>query len=743
MATYAPPSFTVKHVAAELDAIILDTLSITDTALGDALSQVMVRAGGHWHVDYFADLHASVTAEAGLPVPLPVTLAHPTLGPGSLTIQRDLSQMITRAVVEGGGVNAATNIVPGETILPLDASPVWYQSAGGLVESGPQRIRYAGIDAGGAGSLVGPGIGPSAAPVATLANGAGIDPGVHGYAVTFRTASGESLPSPLANITVGTRPNPTDAPVPQAATGAAGVTVGVHTYALTDVSASGETLPGPGVVVNVGSLPTPTLAPNLPTPGGYHQNDSPAGWHAGATVNFFTTYGATIDPTLQSAQGPWSANIVLQPHPTNPSLYIAPILTIYGSSDPNVQKLTMWGAVYGGPSSYRCGAQFNNYASITVEGAPDPTTIWAGPHAELGHVPLAIGAYNPGITQRKLYRTAAGGTQLKLVGVVGGGATYTDTLPDSGLGANAPTVNTAIAAQVALSAIPTGSGTVNGRKIYRTAAGASQLKLLATLGDNTTTVYTDAAADAALGANLPAGDTSGIQQPNGQVLPGSPTLPVAGIGAFVATGGWAIIGNGQQAIRYTSIVGGNLSGIPAIGPGAIVAAVSYNSTATAAPALRGIPSTGTGSIRYQINSGDPVDLLIIVDDVDAQTLLASLIGGSGIKESKITDGRIGVAEATARGNALLAQRKTIDVALHYTVRDPNTVSGATVHVDLPPPHNVFGDYQIQDVMLSAFSAIAGRPPTATVQASTARYTFDDLLRISRSAVGVDPNGTGT
>jgi hypothetical protein len=278
--------------------------------------------------------------------------------------------------------------------------------------------------------------------------------------------------------------------------------------------------------------------------------------------------------------------------------------------------------------------------------------------------------------------------------------------------------------------------------VYRTAAGASQLKLLTTIADNTTVVYTDAAADATLGANLPPGDTSGIQQPNGQVLPGSPTLPIAGIGAFNAAGGWAVIGNGQQVIRYTSIVGGLLSGIPPSGPGAIVAAVAFNSTATAAPDLRGIPASGTGAILYPIAGGDAVDLLILLDDTDAQALLAQLLGGSGIKESKITDRRISVGEATARAGALLAQRNEPDLAINYTVRDINSVSGATVSVNLPPPHNVIATLKIQDVMLAAFSAVPGRTPTATVSASTARYTFDDLLRVTRSAVGVDPNGTG-
>lgn len=57
---------------------------------------------------------------------------------------------------------------------------------------------------------------------------------------------------------------------------------------------------------------------------------------------------------------------------------------------------------------------------------------------------------------------------------------------------------------VSLTSIPTGSTlggqTVSNRKIYRTEAGGSTWKLLTTIADNTTTVYTDTTADASLGA---------------------------------------------------------------------------------------------------------------------------------------------------------------------------------------------------------------------------------------------------
>ena len=62
--------------------------------------------------------------------------------------------------------------------------------------------------------------------------------------------------------------------------------------------------------------------------------------------------------------------------------------------------------------------------------------------------------------------------------------------------------------QAALSAIPVGGSAVTSRKLYRTKAGGTTFFYLATLADNTTTVYTDNVADSALGAGAPATNTT-------------------------------------------------------------------------------------------------------------------------------------------------------------------------------------------------------------------------------------------
>ena len=56
--------------------------------------------------------------------------------------------------------------------------------------------------------------------------------------------------------------------------------------------------------------------------------------------------------------------------------------------------------------------------------------------------------------------------------------------------------------------LPVGIATCTARKIYRTEAGGSTLKLLTTINDNTTTTYQDNTGDGSLGANIPSTNSS-------------------------------------------------------------------------------------------------------------------------------------------------------------------------------------------------------------------------------------------
>lgn len=145
---------------------------------------------------------------------------------------------------------------------------------------------------------------------------------------------------------------------------------------------------------------------------------------------------------------------------------------------------------------------------------PVPTLMQLGPIGGIG--PLCRGPDRPvgpsGTTGRKIYRTVNNGSQLKLVATIADNTTtsYEDHTTDGALGADMPTSSTAGTYQrVDVSAIAIGPVGTTSRKIYRSEVNASQLKLLATIANNTaTTIMTDSTADGSLGENAPIGRRS-------------------------------------------------------------------------------------------------------------------------------------------------------------------------------------------------------------------------------------------
>ena len=386
----------------------------------------------------------------------------------------------------------------------------------------------------------------------------------------------------------------------------------------------------------------------------------------------------------------------------------------------------------------------DNAASTYTDVTPNAGLGAAPPAANtaaLRQIPLtAVPLGNTLVVARNIYRTVAntaGGT-LKRVATVNDNTTtdFLDTVTDAALGVAALGVGTAQAAQVQLSAIPIGAAAVIARVLYRTKAGATPLQRLTTIADNVTTAWLDTAADATLGAAAPSSDTSLLQQPQGNVFAGSPTLPCASVAAFRPAGGWAIAGS--QILRYTGISGNAIIGIPASGPGAITAAITYNNTVVAAPLLIGIPAAGLGAIKYQILKGDPVNIFIQVDDLDAQAALrAQLRGSDGIIEDEIQDGRLSYTEGRARCQARLDLLATRDsegkvgvITVSYVCRDINTQAGATVTVNLGPPVSLRGEYLIQRVNVARFNLPAVHP-TYSVEASSLRFSAEELLRLLR------------
>jgi hypothetical protein len=136
----------------------------------------------------------------------------------------------------------------------------------------------------------------------------------------------------------------------------------------------------------------------------------------------------------------------------------------------------------------------------------------------------------------------------------GGTTTVTDFVVSFTGGTALTSGGTLAIAQVNLTGIAIGPSGVTSRKVYRTVAAGSQLKLLTTIANNTATTYTDSTADGSLGANVPTGDTSGLSMPSGQTLQGSTTLTVASTGFASSSGGCVMDATGWLVVLGAAAV---------------------------------------------------------------------------------------------------------------------------------------------------------------------------------------------
>src|SRR5262245_28170355 len=281
----------------------------------------------------------------------------------------------------------------------------------------------------------------------------------------------------------------------------------------------------------------------------------------------------------------------------------------------------------------------------------------------------------------------------------------------------------------------------------------TQLKLVTTFNDQTTTLYTDATADGSLGAAAPVTDTSGLVQTAGQVLPGATSILVSGTGPFFAGGGWARVNN--QILRYTGLSGMTLTGVPALGTGAITTSINYGDAITPVAAL-----TGVAGLRSAMSKGASVHLFVQRDDLAAQSALGQLerhpdgTATAGIREYMLSDERRGDPSRRAYCTADLATVSRPTVTVRYATFDQNTRAGLSVYVGvtrgetwIPGPFNpavfntnVFntlthpafgyaGEYIIQAVTITIDPAPTTYPrPRYAVEASSTKFTFMDLLQ---------------
>jgi hypothetical protein len=367
---------------------------------------------------------------------------------------------------------------------------------------------------------------------------------------------------------------------------------------------------------------------------------------------------------------------------------------------------------------------------LLVELPENTTTTWTDnvPDSALGgetvplvntaggqNVMLTVNVGPAGTLARKIYRTkTGGGTAYFFVGELHDNTStaFTDSVIDAELGAAPPLVPTAGASSVQLSSIPTGPASITARRLYRRDS-FGVYRFVAELKDNITTGYLDSLAETELGDVAPTVSTIGA-------LPGSTMIDVASTSPFRSAGGW--VTSGSQVIRYTGISGSTLTGIPASGPGSLVSPLEAGAEVIAAPLL-----TGT-TLPAALARGDAPTVLETVNDVPAQEAMIALEGGgTGIYEYAFGDSRWGYKEANAAGTADLRLFSRPIETIRYACRDRKSRSGTTVNINLPS-QSISGNYVIQSVTIDQLGIRKGLIPRFTVEASSVRWSFEDLLR---------------
>jgi len=584
LAKYAPPGFT-SRIADGLPTV--DEISFTATPLMDAIGQLAARIGGYGKCDYDKRVWLWVTLPpADLPPPAPLVPSHPTLS--AVTYTRDLSQLVTRALVEGGGGQALARCRPGETRIPVDAIG-WYAPTGGWIVSGPNRMTYTGVLASSDGTMtsaVGGATGnvsPASAPTIGTIAGAGLPGGTYKYAFTWVTTAGETLPSPVGTFNNAAAGGPPAALVAGAVAGA-GLGVGTYQYAYTWTTASGETTASPLRAVTTGetAIPAPTAAPTLELlagpglgqGGGYGyavtfvtaQGETTPGPAAGistpATPQSYNispphptaTTGGNLAPGTYRLKTVWAADTATPPQYTTPLSANETSITL-SAGQTNIQA-GMSGSLTGEPygMAWACRTLVNQTSPFYLIPPPTPDNFGGSRPISIGHLSDAQLTSNPtaspsvntfakgrvqirnvpigpaGTTARRIYRTSLNGGDYRLVATIADNTTTApavDAMPDNNRGVQAPTSNTTstFTARVALSGIATGPTGTTGRKVYRSAVNGTALKLVTTLANNTATTYTDAAADSALGAAPPTSGSAILTQATlGAILVGAPLV---------------------------------------------------------------------------------------------------------------------------------------------------------------------------------------------------------------------------
>jgi hypothetical protein len=394
LVTNFAPGFTSTGVAASLPTVTI-TFDGSTSFMG-CLMQLATLIGGYCNaVDGVVYLFLSDATD----LPDPIQSGYPFCDEPHITVTSDESQIRDRVYGKGHAEPVPVDVLAGETIVPV-ADAVMFNAGGGqaMVGTTPdgaqsQKLTYTGIHLGGTGSLIGTGALPSTAPVPAANPGAGLAGGTFQYGYTYVTASGETLPSPLASITIGAAiAGPTVAPggtLTNLGTGgpypfASGS--GLRYWAYTWVTATGETVPGPTYLISSFG------------PGGPY---------------YLQMTAIAVGPVGTTARN------------------------IYRTAASSAQLK------YVGQIANNTATTFDDHIVDGSLGADAPTVGTATAGNQVALTGIAIGA--SAVTSRKVYRTVVNGSQLKLQQTIADNTTtvgVTDTTADGSLGANVPTSDT-------------------------------------------------------------------------------------------------------------------------------------------------------------------------------------------------------------------------------------------------------------------------------------------------------------
>lgn len=474
----------------------------------------------------------------------------------------------------------------------------------------------------------------------------------------------------------------------------AGVTLGSHQYAYTWVTINGETRPSPVASVTTGAIAAPTRPPVVSSvKQQFHISDEANGWKVGEQVAW--TYGYNVADSLDSVtMAAPSASVIAEANTyggwfhnqATPSPW-AIMVRLYYSPDPRVKRIVVWVRIYG----------------VLPDRVPGPLLVLSG-YGFVNSPGLAIENGGPGyfdVEYSNIFYSAA---------------------PGSFPVAN-PTYGTVQVEGIATG--PTAGSGLLSRKLYRSAAGTTTpLKLVATISGNTITGYTDTLADGALGVNAPATDTAQIPSQAGSVKAGSAALLVTGTGPFLPGGGW--VQAASLILRYTGFSG--TSSLALASP--LPSALNYGVTVRALAALI-VPASGAGAVVVPLTIGDELNVIAQADDPALQASTATLLGGDGIIQEYLQDNRLSYTEALARARAHLVLQSRPQVSVGFTCRDRWAQSGRTLSIELTTPR-VSGYFKIMQVTIGRFGPHV--QPTRTITASSARVSFEDLLRRTKEGM---------